>query len=234
MKTNLTPAEIRQLLSEVELFSALNDEQLSMLANGSRVRELRAKEILFVEGEVADTGYVVVDGRMALLKSSSSGKELIFELLPAGEAIGLPVVINRRPYPVTARAQVATSLIAIPSSVLYALVEVCPSLLKGMMEIMAQRIEQSQRLARSLAHDKVEVRVASALLALVPRFGKNREESVIDISMTRQELADITGITLETASRVARGMESSGIIDLSDITKVKILDSQRLVDVASV
>lgn len=206
-------------------FSGLTEEALTALLAASRQRAIPAKEYVFLEGTAGDAGYLILSGRIAMVKTSPNGREMIMELLPAGEFFGIVALIDDRPYPLTARAQSDIEVLAIPRSAIAPLAETNPGLLQGFLSVVSQRLLTAHNIARSLAHDKVEVRIAAALLALL---GKD----VNSVDIGRQELADLTGTTIESASRTCKVWERDGVLDLSAQGVVRILDRESLQNAA--
>lgn len=209
-------------MKNVEPFSDLPESTVVDLAQRASTREVPAKEFIFIEGEQGESGYVVVEGRVALIKSSPNGKELIVELLPRGEMFGVVAIIEDRPYPLSARAQVPSVVVGIPRSAVRPLFVKHPGLQQGFFELITNRLRGSHNLARTLAHDRVEARVASVLLAAIPKFADAKGRDFISIG--RQELADLCGTTIETASRVTKALEREQVLDLSEQGVVGVKD----------
>lgn len=202
-------------------FSALSDEDLANIISASQTRFYQAKDYVFFEGSTGEAGYVVLSGRVAMVKSSSSGREMIMELLPAGEFFGVVVLLENRPFPLSARAQSNADILVIPRAAIANIANSNPHIFQGFLNVVSQRLQTAHNVARSLAHDKVEVRIASALLALV-------ERDVASIQIGRQELADLTGTTIETASRICKLWERDGVIGLPSLGMIDVLDRESL------
>ncbi len=94
--------------------------------------------------------------------------------------------------------------------------------------MLRQRLQSSHNLVRAIAHDTVEVRVAAILSTLFVKF-----ENASRISVGRQELAELCGITIETASRVMKEFEKEGLVDLSELGVVTILNFQAIESIAA-
>ena len=156
-----------------------------------------------------------------MVKASPNGREMIVELLPAGEFFGVVALLDQRPFPLTARAQSDAEILVIPRAAIAKVAATNQSVLQGFLAIVSQRLSTAHNVARSLAHDKVEVRIASALLALL-----GRDSASVEIG--RQELADLTGTTIESASRVCKLWEREGMLDLAVQGIVGVLDRQAL------
>lgn len=219
-------------VSQVAPFREVSPDEIEKFCAACSVTKVQAKQDIFAEGALGNVGYLVLSGRVAMIKRSPNGKEFIAELLPAGELFGVIVLLNSQSYPLTARAQVASELLAIPAAAVESLTAHNAEFMRQLMGIMTNRMKSLQNVARSLAHDSVDVRVAATLLALIPRFGRGGESDIVEIEITRQEIADLTGIELETASRVVKSFEREGMLDLSRPKIVRILQQRPLQDVA--
>lgn len=219
--------EILAFLRQNSAFGLLPGDSLRQLALSCRRRSYKAKQIIFLEGDDADYAYAVLDGHVALSKTSPSGKEFVVELLPQGELFAVIALLEKRPYPLTARAQSASEVLEIPKTTVTEIAKEHPELHQGLLAIVSGRLRSSHNVARSLAHERVEVRIAAALIALVPQFASGNSVSDANLRITRQELADLTGTTIETATRVTKAMERDGLIAITR-GRLGILDLQRL------
>ena len=227
-------AEILSLLANVVPFSELPEEGLVKFAQYCHVKKFSSGELIAFEGDEQVDGFLVLSGRVALLKTSANGRELIVELLPPGDIFGLISSLDSGSYAFTARAQSQSTLLCVPRSVFVMLVDEHPKLYRGFLVSVAARLKLSHDISRSLAHDRVEVRVASALAALMPRFSLPSDSSVMnEIPITRQELADLTGTTVETAIRVTKAMERNGVLDLTESGVIKIVEYDSVSEIAT-
>jgi CRP-like cAMP-binding protein len=221
--------EIAQFLNRLEPFRSLPSEFVPELASGLRVKRHAAKSFIFHEGEDAGEGYILAQGRVAMTKSSPNGKELIVELIPPGDPFGIVALVDTIPYPLTARAQVETLSFALSRSTSKTLSQRFPFYQQMLFGIIRNRMQTAHGLARAIAHDRVETRLASVLCSLLPKFSVSPESDVVKIiDISRQELADLTGMTLETASRITKAFEREGILDASAVGVLRILDPERL------
>ena len=124
----MTRSEIQRLLARLEPFSMLTGEVLKELAATLSVRTFAAKELIFLEQTEGDMAYAIVEGRVALLKTSTNGKELIVELLGPGDPFGVIVLLDKQTYPLTARAQIPTTVLAFGRSAIQPLFKSHPEL----------------------------------------------------------------------------------------------------------
>ncbi|MCO6431537.1 MAG: response regulator [Deltaproteobacteria bacterium] len=220
-----------QFLSRVSPFSSLPEKELRVLASACQIQPLKAGELIAHEGDDDVPCFIVVSGRVALIKTSLNGKELIVQLLPPGDLFNLIMALKQDTAPLTARAQTDTDILRVPLSHFMMILDQHPEIYRIFVDQMAACLRASHDFARGLAHDRVEVRIASALCALVPRFASNQEEAYT-IAMTRQEIADLTGTTPETAIRTTKAMERLAILNLERPGVIKISDLEGLQELA--
>jgi CRP/FNR family transcriptional regulator len=182
-----------------------------------------------MDGERPNFGFMVLSGRLAVIKSTHQGKELTIDLLIPGDCTGMLRALDPSEMDTSIRGQVDAKVLAIPTQNLRAIVEKNLSVYRRVAVELMQRNRRSNELALGLAHSRVESRIIAALLALAPRFG--RPTTSVDqtrIFLTRKELADLTGTTPETAIRVTKNLEREGLLDLTKPGVIKILSLQQL------
>jgi CRP-like cAMP-binding protein/AmiR/NasT family two-component response regulator len=228
-----SPTSIMRFIKKIPFLEALPQSQLARLTSVSWVSVVKAGEIIACEGEELSSCFVVVQGRVALTKTSSNGKDLIVELLPPGDIFSLAYVLEQLPYPLTARAQTRSLLLSFPLYELRSLFEQHQELYRLFSEELMSRLKYSHDCSRALAHDSVEIRIATGLLKIISKLAIEPEgdESFL-IPMTRQEIADLTGTTPETAIRTTKAMERNGLLDLSKPGLIRVLKREGLEDIA--
>jgi CRP-like cAMP-binding protein/DNA-binding NarL/FixJ family response regulator len=217
-------------LENADAFSRFEPALLAAIADVSKIKVIESDEVVISEGAERRNGFLVMSGRVAVFKTSTGGKELVVELLGVDDLYSIAMVLDEGPFSVSARAQGSTRLLVIPQEVITYLTEREPQFRRQLFFRALKYVNRAHDLARSLAHEKVEVRVASALLSIARSFASPSKDShdVREIEMTRQELSEITGATPETISRVLNRIEDSGVVDLSHYGKVRILNQDRL------
>ena len=231
-KTDLATQGAFSYLNTLPEFSELPPSELKALADSCRFALLEGGECIAHEGDSESAnGFIVVSGCLAISKSSSSGRTLIVELLQAGDVFGLMLMLSgeRSIIELTARAIESSSILWMPRAGYTRMLQRHPELLTRHVSHLLSCLQSSYRLARGLAHDKVEVRIASILSSLLLKFGGCRpSEDVRTIHFTRKQLADLTGTTPETAIRVTRAMQKNGVLTMKRPGEITILDLESL------
>ena len=218
-----------EAIKSIGLFEGLSPKDLHDLVSCAVIQDVGAGEFISMDGERPNFGFMVLSGRLAVIKSTPQGKELTIDLLIPGDCTGMLRALDPSEMDTSIRGQVDAKVLAIPTANLRGIVEKNPSVYRRVAVELMQRNRRSNDLALGLAHSRVESRIIAALLALAPRFG--RPTTSVDqtrIFLTRKELADLTGTTPETAIRVTKNLEREGLLDLTKPGVIKILSLQQL------
>jgi CRP-like cAMP-binding protein len=194
---------VDEALRSVVLYRSLAAEDRTRLAELALVRKFDKGEPLFSEGDASDFLYTILSGRVKVVKTIPSGKEVILEIFGPGDPVGAVVAYEGRPYPASAVALENTACLLMRRAPFFALIERHPSLVRGFMLGLTQRIVELTRRIPEVAGGRVETRFAHLFLKLADKMGRPGPDGVvIPMALSRQDLADLTGTTIETAIRV--------------------------------
>lgn len=221
------------LLGRVELFSGLDDEARAAIAERARTEKAEAGTVFFREGEPASRFFALETGRIKFTQISAEGHEVILRFIGAGEPFGGVAAFDETAvYPVTATAVEPSSVLVWDGAVMTALMRRFPELAINAGRMVAARLHELQRQHRELMTERVERRIARALLRLATLAGRRVDAGVeIDFPISRQDLAQMTGSTLFTVSRTLSGWEADGIV-ASGRRRITITQPHRLVGIA--
>lgn len=202
------------LLKRSPVFSGLSDASLADVAGAARSREVPAGGMLFREGDPAETFFIVSTGSFKLTQVDAAGHQVLLRLAGPGDAVGGAGVIGEDTYPVTAEALGSAAVLEWSGETFAALLERHPPLAINMLKFVAGRLHTLQVQFRQVATERVEQRVARALLRLVQQSGKRVPEGVlIDVPLSREDIAQMTGTTVFTVSRILSRWEAEGLVD---------------------
>jgi CRP/FNR family transcriptional regulator len=196
-------SRVPQLLQSTPIFRKLSVEDRARLAPYAQVRDYVRGEQIFVEGSPSDHYYSIVSGRVKVFKMTPAGKDVILEIFGVGDPLGAVAVYEGWPFPASAVALEDTTCLTIERSAFFALLEKHPTLVRGLLLGLTHRlIELTNRLIE-LTGGRVEPRFARLFLKLANEVGKPQGGGTfIPMPLSRQELADLTGTTIETAIRI--------------------------------
>jgi CRP-like cAMP-binding protein len=202
------------LIKPVTLFASLDAGALRDVADAARVARAEAGAVYFTEGDPAESFFVAQTGSVKLTQLTAEGHQVVLRLIGPGDAFGGVAAFGGATYPVTAEAVTEVSALEWPGGVMAGLMEKYPQLAMNALRFVAARLHELQVQYRQLATEKVERRVAHALLRLVQQSGKHVESGVlIDLPLSREDIAQMTGTTLYTVSRIISRLEGEGILE---------------------
>lgn len=206
-------ASVEELLRSSALYRNLSREDQQRLAAVSIAKSYEKGETIFSEGDPSDYLFTIASGRVKVVKMIPSGKEVILEIFGPGDPVGAVVAYEGRPYPASAVAVERTVCILVRRMDFFALLERYSSLVRGFLVGMAQRIVELTRRIPEVAGGRVETRFAHLFLKLSDRMGRTeRGGSFIPMPLSRQDLADLTGTTIETCIRVMSRWSKAGLV----------------------
>lgn len=210
----MSEAHIRTVIASTDLFAGLTEEQLSQVERRSSTTSLPDSDYLFHQGDPAERIYIVRKGKIRLIQVSQDGEQVILKYIASGEAFGVVAVLEGILYPVAAQAVGDTQLLSWDRQTLHALLPQFPQIYLNSMQILAKRIHDFQDVIRELATERVERRIARALIRLARQVGVKTDRGVrIDLPLSRQDLAEMTGTTLYTVSRTLRDWQAQGLVE---------------------
>lgn len=189
-------------LRSIEFFKNLSQEELRELSAYLQQETFGKRKVIFSEGETPDWFFIVMRGKVKVTKLSHEGKEIILEVISPGDIFGGVAVLRGFPYPANAIAMEDTVVIKISRRNLMRLVDRFPNLMFCIAMNLGDRMKSSHDSLKNIALERVEARIAALLLKLVDKVGvKSPDGFVIDMRLTKQDVADMVGTTVETSIR---------------------------------
>jgi CRP-like cAMP-binding protein len=195
--------QIDEALRRTVIFRRVSPDDRQRLAAVAHLREFEKGDTLFHEGDASDHLYAVVTGRVKVFKTTARGTDVILEIFGPGDPVGAVAVYESRAYPATAVALEATACLMIPRHAFFSLLETYPTLVRGLLVGLTHRLVELTTRLTELTGGRVDARLARFLLKLANDMGQRRPEGIfIPLSLSRQELADMIGTTIETSIRI--------------------------------
>ncbi|MBM3144827.1 MAG: Crp/Fnr family transcriptional regulator [Chloroflexi bacterium] len=220
------------LIRRAAIFRGLDDAEFDPVIAAANIHELKDGAYFFMEEDPAEIAYVLIEGKVKLTQVTTNGLQVILGYLVPGRVFGIIAILKHVAYPVSAEAVGKCRALAWDRVTMNRLMEGAPRLALNAMHIMAGQIRELQNRVRELSTQKVEQRVARAVLRLAHQSGRTIEQGVLlDLRLSRQDLAELTGTTLFTVSRVLKSWESRGLVQ-SKRQQVVILSPHGLVTIA--
>ena len=226
------PSSHIDLLRPVALFTGLDGPALRSVSDAARIRESKAGVSFFREGDPAESFFVVQSGSVKLTQVTPEGHQVVLRLIGAGDPFGGVAAFGGGAYPVSAEAVTDVTALEWPGPVMASLMETYPKLAINAVRFVAARLHELQVQYRQLATEKVERRVARALLRLGEQAGRRTEAGIlIDLPLSREDIAQMTGTTLYTVSRIISRFEADGLVEAGR-QHIVIRDVQALTSIA--
>jgi CRP-like cAMP-binding protein len=195
------PIEAPIPFNAIPLLASLRKEDREALAPLCRMRGYEKGETIFLEGDPADRIHFVHIGRVKIMKAAG-GRDVILEILGPGEPVGAVAVFERRPFPASAIAIEPSGLLSISERDFFALIERRPEMIRQLLAGLTYRLMMLNKRMADMT-GSAEHRTARLFLTLAERVGVPKEGGVmIPLTLSRQEIADLIGTTLETAIRL--------------------------------
>ena len=207
---HIQPADLRR----VSVFQHATDDDLKLLTQRGIERSIEDGDFFFFQGDPARHLFILTSGRAKLMQTSAAGQQVNLRTINEWQLFGaLGAVRSEATYPATAQALEASTALALESSFLHEMLETRPYLSFDLMQLMTGYIQEMQSRYRELATEKVERRIARALLRLTAQMGIKTIEGDIELTFSRQDLAEISGTTLFTVSRILSEWERQGLVE---------------------
>ncbi|OFW71587.1 MAG: Crp/Fnr family transcriptional regulator, partial [Alphaproteobacteria bacterium RBG_16_64_48] len=203
----------RSLIQSLPVFSAMDDVELDDVISRATALRIPKGAAVFEQGETAKAFYVLLNGRLKVMKLTPDGQQVVIRFVVPGDIYGIAKALNREDYPATATALVDSVTLAWDMAVWDEFMDRHPAFARNVMRMLGRRIEEAHTRLKEMATQDVEHRVAHAVLRLVSQSGRNVEGGVlVDFPVTRQEIAEVSGTTMHSVSRVLSAWENAGLV----------------------
>jgi CRP/FNR family transcriptional regulator len=220
-------------LKKIDLFKNLTDEELKELQAYLVTTAYKKKEYIFSEGDSPEWFYIVSAGKVKVTKLSHEGKEIILEVISPHDIFGGVAVLRNFPYPANAVAMEDAEVIKMSRKNLMRLVDRFPNLMYFIALQLGDRMKSSHDSLKNIALERVEARIAALLLKLSNKVGvETKDGLLIDMRLTKQDVADMVGTTVETSIRTFSKFKKEGLVTDTD-GKFIIKDKEGLASLSS-
>ena len=210
------------------VFKEIPAKERQRIQHMSRTLRFDRGEIIFQEGEPAFGVYVICRGKVKLAKHSLKGKIQILKLLGPGEVLGEKTLFDREVYTAYAQALEATRVHFVERAPFLTLLREHPEIAIQFIEKLSRELKGFQDKLMEASYEGSLERISRLLLMMAKQYGTEAEQGVdIGVTLSRQELAELTGISTETAIRMLSRMKDRGLIAM-DGQKIFIVDREGL------
>lgn len=220
-------------LISMELFLDLPPAALEEIMAMAHLRHFAKETRIFNQGDRAERAHAVLEGSIRISQSDYDGTEVVVRFIAPGEMFGTVALFTDNLYPADATSLTNTVEISWSRSELLRLIERYPQIAINVIKIIGARLKEVQDRVRELSTQRVQQRVAHAVLRLARQAGQSTADgTLIEFPLTRSDVANISGTTLHTASRILTAWERAGLLvsDNQRVTLRKLEGIQRIAD----
>lgn len=216
-------------LRRIPIFSELPNDQLIKISQLEIKKKYPKGSIIFYEGEPGEAFYYIQSGKIKIYKTSFDGREVILNIFAEGAILAEVTMFNDIEYPATAEVIEDAVIGMVYNRDIEKMVLQNRELSLQVIKVLSKRLYHSQMNVKEMALNDTYVRTIKVLVNLAEEYGKSTTKGIeIDLSMTRQDIANIVGTTRETASRALSQLKKKEYIDMygksiiiKDIKKLK-------------
>ncbi len=207
----------RSHLREIPILSCLKDRDLKTLIGGITESHYDKGQFIFREGDPTEWFHVLTTGAVKCVKTSPEGKEAVLKVLLPGDLFCCEAaVFDGKPHPGCAQPIGPVTVMKIRKEAYFKLLKENPEAALEIIKYLGSRLNEAQETAKTFALERADQRIASLLVKLAERVGKETPKGVLlDIRLSRQDLADMVGLALETTIRMISKLTRKGLLGKS-------------------
>lgn len=201
------------LISGLPVFEGIAPDGLAEILQSARSSRVKEGTAVFGQDEPAHSFFLLLDGRVRVIKTTPDGQQVVMRYIMPGELLGIAQALGRDTYPATALAVMDCVVLSWSSPLWNEFSARWPSFGRNTYKTVGARLQDVQTQVIEMATEQVERRVAHALLRLAHQAGRKTEAGIlIDFPISRQDIAEMTGTTLHTVSRLLTAWEEKGLV----------------------
>ena len=198
-------------LGSLDLLEGLAPEAMAEVRAAARLRHFPRDTRIFNQGDQDVRAHALLKGSIRIAQSGSDGAQVVVRFITPGDMFGTVALFTDHRYPADAETLSDCIEVSWSETDLAALMKRHPQIAINVIRIIGKRLQEVQERMRELATQRVERRIAHALLRLSRRAGHRTAEGVeIALPLRRKDIADICGTTLHSASRILTPWEKAG------------------------
>ncbi len=206
----------QKIIRESNLFRDVSAGGFDQVMRSGILRSVEGGGFYFMQGDPAVHAYVLVSGRVKMVQIAPNGQQITLRIMTPGQTFGgIAILKPESGYPATAHAEEDSAAMAWDTAHLRELAKQEPSIAMNAMQLMHGYITELQERQQALVTGRVEQRIARILVKLAADSGKKTDDGIlIDIPLTRQDVAEMSGTTLFTVSRTMSEWERMGLLKI--------------------
>jgi len=215
------------------LLCSLSEEELKKLGTAKTCNTYKKGQIIFHEGNRPLGLFCLQTGKVKIYKTGINGKEQIVRMGKPGDFLGYRALVGEEFYSASAAAIEDCSICLIDKEVFFSVLQTNQELSWNLTKFLCHELRAAEDYMTDMAQKSVRERLAEVLLILKQKYGYDEADStLLNSTLTREELASFVGTATETLIRLLSDMKKENVIELQG-RKIKILNEQKLSDIAN-
>jgi len=204
-----------EYFKNIQLFSSLTDEELYQLTNKMVVKHFKKNEIILHEDDTSNFMYIILNGKVKVFQSTQEGKETILAMHQSGNFFGEMSLIDGKTALATVIAMQDSTVAIISKKDFHSLIFTQNKTLENLLQIFCSRLRESWDKIQMLNYKNSSERIKRLFAMLSNEYGKRTDEGVIlNIKLTHQDIANMSGLTRETVTRIMSKWHKDGEIKI--------------------
>lgn len=201
------------ILAQCSLFHDINLDTLAAIAQTATHRRYASGSFIFHQDDQASAFYVLLEGNVRMTQLTPEGDQVIVHFFIPGQGVGIIAALGSFNYPLSAEAIDDCLVLVWNRELMMQIMEKYPRLAINAASMLANRFKEMQDRFREMATERVERRIARTLLRLAKQVGKKNDQGIlINMPLSRRDLAEMTGTTLYTVSRILSRWEQNKLV----------------------
>ncbi len=202
-------------LKKIQLFSSLTDDELHQIKDKLSLKRYKKHEVILFEEDTTEYMYIILNGKTKVIQTTEDGKEILLAMHFSGEFFGEMSLLDGKTSPATVVAMEDSSVAIISRQEFYSLIRAQKRILDNLLLILCSRLRDSWEKIQLLNLKNASQRIKILFLMLSDKYGEKTAEGVtLNIRLTHQEIAEMTGMTRETVTRMIDKWQKDGEISV--------------------
>lgn len=219
-------------LARTQLFEDRSADQIEALLAGGRERRLKHREMLFRADDLAEHFAIVVEGALKLIRPTILGNDVIMFFAAPGDVVAALIMHHAHAaYPISAVAMGPTTVITIPKSTFNTVWASDQGILQKINGVLFSRMSEMHA-QKAMTKAQLPSKIARQIISLLEHF-EGEGETILPIPLTRQEIADSVGASVESVIRVMSEWSQKGVIRTTD-QHIEIVRMDQIVELSRI
>lgn len=204
----------KSVVKSFSMFEKMPDSEIEALLAQAVTKRIGPGEAFFEQGAPATHFFMLIHGRLKVTQVTADGQQIIVRVVHPGDLFGFAKALRRSDYPGTAIGAIESLAICWPTDLWPQFIDRSPHVAVSALNTIGQRLEEAHTRIREMSTEEVERRVAHTVIRLSKQAGRQEAGGVrIDFPISRQDIAEMTGTTLHTVSRILSAWEANGLVE---------------------